>query len=227
MIFDTFVSFGNLSLRTSIFAAIVSLLLSLLLAKILPQKFQHHFTNETLDLFFSLFIVFIIAWKLSPLLIQPELWNKPLMLIYIQGIGTEVWLAGIITMLFLMWKVRKNNLPILTIIDSLTLGLYLFLFFYNFFVYTPGSLTPKIPLNIYREIIVIGFLIYVYKAKFLPSGKMGAYGLIIIGGWEFILSLLKTEPSLLIYFLTLSQWFSFVCLFTGIYLLYFKIQVKK
>ncbi|HBI04430.1 MAG TPA: hypothetical protein DDY49_10440, partial [Paenibacillaceae bacterium] len=218
MIIDTFVHLGTFSGRTSIFATLLSIVLFLISLKILPRKLKHHFGNETLDLFFSLFIVFIIAWKVSPLLIQPDLWKKPMILIYAQGIGTEIWLASIITLLFFMWKIWKKKLPILKVIDSLTIAIYLFLFFYSLFVYSPGKIFIQIPINIYREIVIISFLIYLYKTKPLASGFIGAFGLITIGVLELILSLLKAETNLLIYYLSLSQWFAFLCLSTGIYL---------
>lgn len=227
MIIDTFVQLGNFSIRTTILATLLSLLLCLLLIKFSPQKIKKHFPNKTLDLFFSLLLVFIIAWKLSPLLIQPDLWKKPLILLYIQGIGKEVWLAGIITVVYLLWKIKQMKMPFITIADSLTIALYLFLFFYSLVVYTPGTFLSQIPINIYREIIIVGFLIYLYKSKPLASGIIAGYGLIIIGAWELILTLLKAEPALLIYYFTLSQWFALLCLFTGIYVLFFKLDKQK
>ncbi|WP_191567656.1 hypothetical protein [Metabacillus idriensis] len=120
----------------------------------------------------------IFLWKFGEILFDPKIiWRSPFSILYLNGNDKTFIIAIVSSILFLYYKIKKNNISIYKFLDLLPSGVLPFLFVYNLFIPVYGYKTTMLwggslsstekyhPINLYLAAIIICFYIFTLKLK--------------------------------------------------------------
>lgn len=148
--------------------------------------------RETLNgLYINALVLFISAWKLSPLLVKPELFiHQPLVLIYYRPGNKETILALLIALGWCMFQLIRMKLSLYTAANALFLILSVTAFGYNFFTHHP--------LHIYYMLLYLLLtVICLYWKEGMDSPGLYRSCLVLLGAANAAFSFLQPYPYIL------------------------------
>lgn len=186
------------------------------------------------DIYLNVILIPITVWKFGPAVFHPIMFLKqPFSLLYFSGNNLYLSVGILLSVVYIFYRSRRDNIDLLVILDYIFLALMLFVMVSNLLLWKYGLPTsmpwgisidnPDFkyhPINIYNLIMVLVIFTW-FKLKSIELGK-GIYfskGLIGLGIGKMIISYFSFEKPVFL-FLSLNQWLFLVLLLVGFLITY-------
>lgn len=230
---------GPLQLQGRLLALLLACALGLWLmrrqTKRLDKDNQTAIAQPIDDVIFNGAIIVLLTWKLGVILTQPSLlWTNPMKLLMVAGSSTEIKLGLVLACIYIYYQIRKYRIPLLFLLDILTIGLTAATFI--FYVLVPayglpttqpwgigveGTVSRFHPYNVYVSLLLVPLLIwqqFVETRKMMfRQGILLKYSLLYGGGVGMMASYFAATESTVLY-LSIPQLFFLFILVIGMLL---------
>lgn len=159
------------------------------------KKKSEPYKSAIEDVFFTGVLVAVLTWKLSPILFQPSLIKKPIMILLMPGGLSGIILGLLAAAGYGYYICKKHVIPLRKLLDELSIPAVLF--FLVYFVLSPvyGKETETIwgvslengmayhPIHVYRAVGValLLFVLWFWRAYWGMEGRRASVSLAGIG----------------------------------------------
>jgi prolipoprotein diacylglyceryltransferase len=176
-------------------------------------KQTQHDKEVLMDILSNSIILVVVIWKFGPLLTDSGLFfNNPLMILYVTGTATHIWLGLLVSIVYMVIKLKKKNIAWFAFLDILTFGFlaasvvyYVFTPEYGLPTNMPWGISVKDPtvdyhpIHAYQAIVSLTVLIWLWgKSKALRQGEAFGRFLCLYGIGQIVTSLFTRHHTFLL-----------------------------
>ncbi len=218
---------GPVQLPVHLLVLLIGLVLSTFLTERMARK-RNWVKDKWTDLVISVSLLFIFFYKFGWIIFDlKRVIQSPASIIWNTSSTRIILLGAVVTMVFLIYKVRKNKYPIYDVLDFIWLIVAVTMFVYNLVIIDYGKVTTSIlgihlagqssylyhPVNWYRALL-IGILLII-RFRYWKDSIYTKQLYILLGVGLLTISIFNISIHLTMGF-TAKQWLYLAITFIGI-----------